>query len=121
MAVYSVDQSVSQFCFNVTIVDDDEHEGLVPEQLTLAPSSATMPDLIEPPFPIVTILIQDNNGMMRHSICTYYIARYISLFSKVLISRECEILTRRVSTAQTLFLSIPKSSSILIRVNLFLQ
>ena len=62
VAVYSMDQSVTQFCFNVTIVDDNDYEGLMPEQLTLIPFSASTPNLIQPPLPNVTILIQDNEG-----------------------------------------------------------
>ena len=56
---------VSQFCFNITIVDDNVHEGLPPEQLTLVPFSVSSPDFIQPPLLNVTILIQDNDGVLQ--------------------------------------------------------
>ena len=54
--------SGSQFCFNVTIIGDNDHEGANREQVTLNPFSVSTPDLIEPPLPSVTILIEDNDG-----------------------------------------------------------
>ena len=52
----------SQFCFSVVAVDDAVHEGSIPEEVTLRPVSASSPDLLAPPLPSVTILIEDNDG-----------------------------------------------------------
>ena len=57
----------SQFCLNVTIVDDNEHEGSNPELVTLSPFSSSTPDLISPPFPYVAINIQDNDGVSLYT------------------------------------------------------
>ena len=63
---------ISQFCFNITIVNDSVHEGSIPEQFTLAPFSASMPDLIQLPLPNVTIIIQDNDGVLLKLIAYYH-------------------------------------------------
>ena len=55
---------MSQFCFNLTIVNDSLHEGPVLERFTLAPFSVSMPDFIQSPLPNVTIIIQDNDGVL---------------------------------------------------------
>lgn len=62
MAQLFMNDTESQFCFNVTILQDNLHDGSTQEQITLAPLSANMPNLLALPLPSVTIYIQDNDS-----------------------------------------------------------